>query len=1191
MLGPIEVRDGGSRCPVGRPMQRAVLAVLLVHAGEVVSLDRLVEELWPTDRQPAGPVNLVHGYVSRLRRALGTLGAADRLTTRRPGYQLRVEPGELDAVEFQRLATGAATAARRADEVAAAGYAAALALWRGAAFADVPATPAVAAEAGRLAEARLSATEGRIAAELRLGRGPDLVAELTALVRAHPLRESLHGHRMLALYRAGRQAEALAAYRDARRTLVTELGLEPGPELRRLHAALLHADPALTGPAPYAGTLPDPTPVPSPSRADSGPSAGPGPSGPSPSAGPSPSGPGPSADSGPSAGPTPSGPSPSADSGPSAGPRASGPGPSAEPSPSGPSPSAGPSPSGPSPSADSGPSAGPTPSGPSPSGPSPAGPGPAAEDGMYAAGPGGGQAPAGRVAPAQLPADAADFTGRDGLVAELVQILGTPTGPAVPIAAISGRGGVGKTALAVHAAHRIRAGYPDGQLFVTLRGTTAAPLPPGEVLGRFLRALGVDSQAVPADLEEQADLYRSRLAGRRVLVVLDDAADERQVEPLLPGSAGCAVLVTSRTRLARLAGGHRLDVDALEFAPALELLRRAAGPDRVAAEPAAAAQIIDFCGGLPLAVRIAAAKLAAAPHRTVARLAGLLADERHRLDHLVAGDLDVRASFSVSYRQLAEREQLAFRRLGLLATPDVAGWAVAALLDTDLTEADRLVDALVTARLLDVVSPGPAARYRLHDLLHLYAAELAEPDPAPARQAALARAFAGWLALAEAADAGLPGDLRPALNDAAPRWSPAPTADPTRPTAAAAGPAARTATPTAHPPRATGPTAGPAGRATGSTAAPDWTAELVASPADWFAAERPALVAAVGQAAAAGQHELAWNLATALRRYLAVHHHRADWQQTHDQALTATRAAGNRRGTATLLCGLGGVHIGDGRYADALDCFDTALDLFAGVADQPGMAYALWAASDVHRILDQLTASVECCRRALAIFTAAGDTRARAYAQLALAVTVAGQDRLTEAGATMAEALRAFADLPDRYGEALTCAQLGRVHRDQGNLDAAASCFERCLAISVELGDRLGEAAMLRDLAGVDVRRGRPAEALRLLTRGLGVSGQVGQRLAQAMILTDLADLHRDLGQLDEAAGALRRADQLYGELRLTRRRIRVLIALGDVAARGGDPATARLAWDNALILVGDEADDEARTALAARLSAAGPGR
>jgi DNA-binding SARP family transcriptional activator len=358
------------------------------------------------------------------------------------------------------------------------------------------------------------------------------------------------------------------------------------------------------------------------------------------------------------------------------------------------------------------------------------------------------------IAPAQLPADITDFTGRTAELATVRQLTTPADRSATALVAITGRAGVGKTTLAVHAAQRLRAHYPDGQLFVDLRGAAGNPLAPTDVLARFLRSLGVDRTAIPDDAEERAALYRSRLADRRFLILLDNAASTAQLRLLLPGTLSCAVLVTSRTRLAGLSSAQLVELGVLEPDQAVELLARVAGPPRVAAEPLAAREVVRLCGFLPLAVRVAGARLGTRPHWPLSRLEADLADERHRLDTLRLGDLDVRASLALSYESLDVMAQRAFRLLGLLETRDFALWVTAALLDVSQARAEELVDTLVDLHLLDVAGPDASGqlRYRFHDLFRVYAREVVTAqEPEADRLAALDRAFGGWLVLAEEA--------------------------------------------------------------------------------------------------------------------------------------------------------------------------------------------------------------------------------------------------------------------------------------------------------------------------------------------------------------------------------------------------------------------------------------------------------
>lgn len=312
----------------------------------------------------------------------------------------------------------------------------------------------------------------------------------------------------------------------------------------------------------------------------------------------------------------------------------------------------------------------------------------------------------------QLPPGLVDFTGREEQSAQVRDLLESGVEErvtAVVVSAIAGKGGVGKTTLAIHVAHQVRAWFPDGQLYVNLRGAEAQSLDPADVLAEFLRNLGVAPTAVPDGLAVRARLYRARLSGRRVLVVLDNAADEAQVRPLLPGDPGCAVLVTSRSRLAGLEGAITVDLDVLEPGEAVELLGKVAGPERVAGEPEATAELARVCGYLPLAVRIVGARLAAKPHWRLAAYAGRRRDERKRLGELRVGDLEVRASFALSYQALRQDERQAFRLLGSLDAPDFQAWVAAALVDCAVEAAENLVERLVDAQLLEIggrISPG-----------------------------------------------------------------------------------------------------------------------------------------------------------------------------------------------------------------------------------------------------------------------------------------------------------------------------------------------------------------------------------------------------------------------------------------------------------------------------------------------------
>ncbi|HXZ75550.1 MAG TPA: BTAD domain-containing putative transcriptional regulator, partial [Streptosporangiaceae bacterium] len=517
LLGPLEVRAGEDWQGIGAPKWRSVLAVLLIRAGQIVPVDVLINEVWG-NAPPAKAANLISIYVLRLRRLLGDADST-LLVTRAPGYQLRIGPADSDAQVFEAVVRDGRRALAAGDaEAAATQLAEALALWHGSPLADVPPTPLVEAEAERLAEFRLDAAELRIRAELACGGYAQVIPELHRLLASHPLREGLWLLLMQALDGAGRHAEALDAYSQARSAIADELGVDPGAELRQFYAGLLARDDTLTkGSGDALGSI--------------------------------------------SAGTVTAG------------------------------------------------------------------------SGLAMSAPAVAPAPTTRSVPvpAQLPADVADFTGRDDQVRHLSDLLSSAgqdgDSGAVRIAVVAGAGGLGKTSLAVHAAHRVRGGFPDGQLYVDLLGATANPLSPADVLARFLRDLGVDGRQIPLDEDERAARYRTSLAGRRVLVVLDNARDAAQVRPLLPGTASCAVLVTTRSRMPDLSSTRPVDLNVLDDDEALTLFTRIVGDERAAAEPEATAELLLACAGLPLAIRICAARLATRSGWSIGALAGRLRDE------------------------------------------------------------------------------------------------------------------------------------------------------------------------------------------------------------------------------------------------------------------------------------------------------------------------------------------------------------------------------------------------------------------------------------------------------------------------------------------------------------------------------------------------------------------------------------
>ncbi|WP_051696273.1 AfsR/SARP family transcriptional regulator [Streptomyces sp. NRRL S-244] len=733
VLGSVGVSHGGPVLTGGPPQQQATLAVLVLRAGHVVPLHELTAAVWG-ESAPGSAVMILRTYVWRLRKLLEEGGepgkaGAQILESANDGYRLAVPPGSVDAVRAEELAAKAARAHAAGElEVCAEALAEAGSLWRGEPLAGVPG-PFAESQRSRLAELRLHLLEERLGVDLLLGRHERAVPELTALIREEPLRERPYGLLMRALYAAGRQGDALAVFGRAREVLADELGLDPGPDLRSLHARILSGDPALL-PAP-ASPAPGREGQP-PARLPAAPS-GTAPTAPAGAHGVAPGG-------APASGGAPAGPEgfPAAPAGTAGAPAGLAAAPAA-----GPAGAYGTGPAGvpgttvagahgPGAAAATGVPRVPEDFG-APRAGDPGAGHAGMQDGARAAVSGAavapdlaqGQGAAGYVRPAQLPADIADFSGRAAELAALTGVLSDPARTALAVAAVSGMGGIGKSALALRVAHHVKDAHPDGQLYADLRGTGSDPADPGTVLASLLGALGVPRREVPPSTEDRARLFRTVLDGRRLLLLLDDARDIAQVKPLLPGAAGCAVVVTSRARLGGLLSGRHVQLAEFTPAEALGLLRQIVGADRVDREEEAAAALVEACARLPLAVRIVAARLAARPGWTVAHLVARLADERRRLTELRADDLAVAAVFELGHRQLTGPQASVFRRLAPVSRPGIGLAAAAAALDLAEPAAEELLEALVDAALLESPEPG---RYRHHELGRDFALNL----PAPA---------------------------------------------------------------------------------------------------------------------------------------------------------------------------------------------------------------------------------------------------------------------------------------------------------------------------------------------------------------------------------------------------------------------------------------------------------------------------
>lgn len=659
------------------------------------------------------------------------------------------------------------------------------------------------------------------------------------------------------------------------------------------------------------------------------------------------------------------------------------------------------------------------------------------------------------TAPQQLPASVPDLTGRDALVEDTVARLrgGTAAGSGT-VVAVTGRAGVGKTAFAVHVAHRVHDAFPDGRLWADLRGQER-PADPADVLAWFLRALGVRDATVPATLAERSAWYRALLVTRRVLVVLDDVADETQVRPLLPGGGASATLLTSRRLPAALEGVVPVRLEVLGQAEAAGLLARLAGSSRVAAEPAAAADVVALCGGLPLALRVAGAQLAARPHWRLAHLRDLLADEQSRLDVLTVGDLDVRAALAHSYRGLPEDGRRALSRVAMLDAPDVPAWAVAALLDVPLQRAEPVVERLVDDHLLEAVGTDGTGhlRYRLHDLVRTYGRERAAIDETADQGAlATARALGAWLALAERADRHLPSASLAVDHSGARRWHLEAEA---------------------------------AGRLTRDARA-------------WFAAEWPALAAGVEQAARLGLADLAWDLAGSIANFAELRSDFDGWRRLHERALGAARSGGDERGELAMLRGLVELHMDRAHHDHAVALVDRAVALSRRLGDRATEAHLLDAIGGIQRARGEHERSLVSHRRALALFRRQGNDLAAAYVRYNLGVTHLDSGRTRSSSAYFSQAEAAFSAAGDRRGVAYARWRLGQVATRRGDAQRAAAWLDQALSDFRALGERLGEACTLLALGELASAVGDAGDAQESLLRAERLFSHVGAPRWQA---------------------------------------------------------------------------------------------
>lgn len=696
--------------------------------------------------------------------------------------------------------------------------------------------------------------------------------------------------------------------------------------------------------------------------------------------------------------------------------------------------------------------------------------------------------------PRELPPDLRDFTGRKEELARLDAVLeGAASGhaSAAAIAAIDGFGGVGKSALAIHAAHRHAGRFRDGQLYLDLQGNTVglAPMSPLQALGELLTSLGDDPRQVPTGLVQAANRFRSLTASRRLLIVLDNARDTDQIRPLLPTGGNCAVLITSRARLAFADGVTRITLEELNEDEAVELLGRLAGRERVRAEPDAARRVVHACGLLPLAVLISGQRLATRPTWTIAEYADRLARTRDRLSQFAFGKLQVRSSFQVSYEVLLEEDPDAARALRLLSLMDGLDFAqpvAEALLDEPDWRVEGILDRLVDANLLQAL---PAARYRFHDLLREFAREHARrEDPPPVRAAAVARALGFYLATAKRTFTLLrPGD---------PRF-----------TAAAEDPEA----------------AAPVGLAFASDN------EALA----WLEAERSNLAAAIEQAATAERvsHQTACQLTSALLGFFLVHSHHTEWLQANLTALRVAERAGDRAAAAVALHDLARMYRRVGQYPQAEKHMTRSLELRRQLGDRYGEAACLSNLGVLHQRQGRYEQASRCYSDSLRITRAIGDSHGHAITLNRLSVVHQRLGHYDEALGTLGKSLEIRRELGDRHGQADVLSNQGVVYQRLGRYQGALAVLSECLDLYQQLGDRHGEADTRTQLGGLLKRLGREAEGLWNLREARRLYRELGHRHGYANAVSAIGVIYVEEGRSQRAAELQREALRIFREL------------------------------------------------------------
>ncbi|MFG3557877.1 BTAD domain-containing putative transcriptional regulator [Micromonospora sp. NPDC047557] len=968
ILGPLRVGGGESTVTAGR--DRVVLAMLLLRAGRLVPIEELVDAVWE-ERPPATARAQLQTCVSRLRRRFTELGLApETIITDPAGYGVRTAPSDLDAEVFAR-GVEEARAAAAAGRLANAGerYRSALALWRGPALGGIP-SRSVRRRAQALDEQRLTALEECVDVELRLGHAAELIDELAESVDRHPLRERLRGQLMVALSSVGRQADALAVYREGRRSYADELGIEPGAELQALHQRVLAGDLALAG-------------------------------------------------------------------------REIRP-----------------------------------------------------------------------IAPVRsLPRAIGDFTGRQQTLARLAKDV--EAGARIQL--IDGMAGSGKTTLAVHLATALADDYPDAQLYIDLHGhSERTPLTPSAAVATLLRQLGVPAERVPTNQDDRLALWRTELAGRRALLVLDNAATADQVTPLLPNGSHCLILITSRRRLVGVDEGRPSSLPVLDTDEAVELLGHVVGVDRVAAEPEAATEVVRRCGHLPLAIRLAGARLAHRPRWRIADLAERLTSRPDPLAEFEAGDRSVGRAFALSYAQVSPAAQRAFRLLGLHPGVRFDTPVAAVLAELPLPDAQDLLDELVDAHLVEEAEPG---RYRLHDLVREYARTLvAEPERAVERRDGIERLLDHHLHVAAAIAR---------TRELSSAHSLIVVAEPLR-------------------------------------------ADLVSIAAErggaWLDENLPLWTALVRLAETERLLGQCWQLARACWHAQFESGRLDELIETHSAGLRAAEELGDDRAVATMLNYLASAHYRLGDFSESTRLMERSLGIFRQLGLRREYRNTLGNLGTSYAADFRFRRAQECYDEARALATRMGDKGALANELNNLSMTLLLWGRNDEALLTARRHLGIAREVGDPRRVSNALGHLGMIRHRMGDAGPAARLLRAALHIKRQVGARFGEGEVLNEIGMMEREAGRPERAADLHRAALVAMTEAGDRIAQCGSRNLLARAILDQGDVTSALDLYRRVLADATQIGARYEQGRALEGMGR-CLRTTDPSAARAHLTRALAL------------------------